>query len=442
MKSKEYLKLAIPFTISTITQPLLGAVDTAVIGRLEDPAYIGGVAVGTVIFSTLYWLFGFLRVSTSGYSAQALGTKDEKDSLFALFRPGIIALIVSAIFLMLQVTIISTAMKLIHPDAAVARQASTYFYILIWGAPFVLLNYVNLGWLMGRKKVKASMFLQIFTNILNIVLDILFVIYFKMGVAGVAYATLIAQATAFAIGFYLVSMNLNLLSVKNYLTQLFDKTAFKKIMGVNTDLMIRTVCLLVVTNMFVAKGAALGTEMLAANAVLFQIHYMIAYFFDGFANASSVFVGTAVGEKNVKLYSEVLKISTKMTFILAVVMSLGIFFFREGIIHIFTVIESVIDLSLAYSLWLVIYPFAVGIGLVYYGLFTGATYTAPVRDSMLLSLAAFLMAYFGIVPLWGNHGLWFSYILFSLGRSIFLAFYITNFKKKVFAFKGEQAICV
>lgn len=434
MKYKEYLKLAIPFTISTITQPLLGAVDTAVIGRLEDPAYIGGVAVGTVIFSTLYWLFGFLRVSTSGYSAQALGTKAEKNSLFALFRPSVIAIIVSLFFVILQGPIINIAMKLINPDVEVQHQAFTYFHILIWGAPFVLLNYVNLGWLMGRKLVKASMFLQIFTNILNIVLDIVFVMYFKMGVAGVAYATLIAQIIAFIIGFYLISVNLNLFAIKSYLSELFDKAAFKKIMGVNTDLMIRTVCLLIVTNMFVAKGASLGTEMLAANAVLFQIQYIIAYFFDGFANASSVFVGTAVGEKNTKLYHEVLTISTKTTFILASVMALLIYFLRGGIISIFTSIENIIYLSSIYSMWLVVYPFVVGIGLVYYGIFTGATYTAPVRNSMLLSLGVFLIAYFLIIPLWGNHGLWLSYILFSLGRSVFLVFYVTNFKKKSFSF--------
>lgn len=440
MKYKEYLKLAIPFTISTITQPLLGAVDTAVIGRLGDPAYIGGVAVGTVIFSTLYWLFGFLRVSTSGYSAQALGTKEEKDSLFALYRPSIIAIIISLTFVLLQTPIFHTAMKIINPDAEVYQHAFTYFRILIWGAPLVLLNYVNLGWLMGRKKVKASMFLQIFSNVLNIVLDILFVMYFKMGVAGVAYATLIAQLAAFVIGFYLITVNLELLKIKIYVPQLLDKAAFKKIMGVNTDLMIRTACLLIVTNMFVAKGASLGTEMLAANAVLFQIQYIIAYFFDGFANASSVFVGTAVGEKNSDLYNEVLTISTKTTFILASIMSPVVYFFRTEIIRFFTVIEIVINLSLNYYIWLGIYPFAVGIGLVYYGLFTGATYTSPIRNSMLLSLGAFLISYFIAIPYWGNHGLWLSYIVFSLGRSIFLAFYVFNFKEKVFDFKGNEVI--
>ncbi|SDZ14817.1 MATE family efflux transporter [Tindallia californiensis] len=438
MKYSEYLKLAIPFTVSTITQPLLGAVDTAVIGRLGDPAYIGGVAVGTVIFSTMYWLFGFLRVSTSGYSAQALGTKKEEDGLFALYRPSLIAMVISLLFILFQVPIFQGAMKIIRPEADVYRQAYAYFHILIWGAPFVLLNYVNLGWLMGRKKVKASMFLQIFSNGLNIVLDVVFVLYFKMGVEGVAYATLIAQITAFIIGFYLIRIHIDLVAIKKHTDRLFDKVAFRKIIGVNSDLMVRTICLLIVTNMFVAKGASLGTEMLAANAVLFQMKYIMAYFFDGFANASSVYIGTAVGENNVKLYEEVLRISTKSTFVLASAMSLLVFFLRSQMITTFTVIESVINLSMEYSVWLAAYPFVAGIGLVYYGIFTGATYTAPVRKSMILSLIPFLIPYFIVIPIWGNHGLWLSYVLFSLGRSLFLVLFTINFKKAVFVLESRQ----
>lgn len=432
MKIKEYLKLAIPFTISTITQPLLGAVDTAVIGRLEDPSYIGGVAVGTVIFSTMYWLFGFLRVSTSGYSAQALGSGDEGKGILALLRPAMIALIVSLTFLILQNPIKYLAMELIKPDADVQRHALTYFNILIWGAPAVLLNYVLLGWLMGRKLVKASMFLQIFTNVLNIVLDIVFVMYLKMGVAGVAYATLIAQLTSFIIGIYLVNKRIDYSLVKSIQREFFDRQVFKKIMAVNSDLMIRTICLLTVTNMFIAKGASLGTEILAANAVLFQIQYIIAYFFDGFGNASSVLTGSSVGENNLKNFKEILSISNKCTLGLQIIMSLVFYIFKDNIISTFTTIDTIIALGKEYHMWIVIFPFTIGIGLVYYGIFTGATYTKPIRNSMILSLILFFAAYFIIIPIYGNHGLWLSFILFSLGRSIFLALYIKDFENKIF----------
>ena len=193
LSHKNFLAIAIPFTLSTVTQPLLGAVDAAVVGRLESAAYIGGVAIGTVIFNTLYWLFGFLRVSTSGFSAQSLGTHNDDDRYFAYFRPVAVALMISAVFILLQYPIIHGAMAIYKPDPEVARHAVIYFNILIWGAPFVLIGYVNLGWLMGRKRVKETLFLQVSTNVINIILDILFVWVFKMEVAGVAWATLISQ---------------------------------------------------------------------------------------------------------------------------------------------------------------------------------------------------------------------------------------------------------
>lgn len=158
MKYKEYLALAIPFVISTVTQPLLGAVDTAVVGRLGNASYIGGVAIGAVIFNTLYWLFGFLRVSTSGFSAQSLGSGHEQDRYYAFVRPFVTALIMSLIFIACQTLIQNIALSIYRPEPEVTEHAVTYFKILIWGAPFVLLGYVNLGWLMGRKHVKETLF--------------------------------------------------------------------------------------------------------------------------------------------------------------------------------------------------------------------------------------------------------------------------------------------
>ena len=439
MKSREYLKLAVPFTISTITQPLLGAVDTAVIGRLPDPSYIGGVAIGTVIFSTMYWLFGFLRVSTSGFSAQALGSRDEGQSLLALLRPALIALMIGITFLFMQNPIKNIAMEILKPDAGVQVHTLTYFNILIWSAPAVLLNYVFLGWLMGRRLVKASLFLQVFTNLLNIILDLIFVLYLKMEVAGVAYATLIAQLFSFVIGLYLVGKRIDRSLIKGISKEIFAKKVFKKIMAVNSDLMIRTICLLTVTNMFVAKGAAFGTDILAANAILFQVQYIMAYFFDGFANASSVLTGSAVGEKNRKEYKAILSISNKYTFGLQAMMAAVFYIFKSQILGAFTTLDTVIALGEEYHMWIVIFPFTIGIGLVYYGIFTGASYTKPIRNSMLISLLLFLTAYFVIIPSYDNHGLWLSFILFSLGRSIVLALYMRDFEELVFIEKTNEA---
>ncbi|WP_332444593.1 MATE family efflux transporter [Wolinella succinogenes] len=417
---REYLSVALPFVVSTLTQPLLGAVDTAVVGRLGDASYIGGVAIGTVIFNTLYWLFGFLRVGTSGFSAQSLGAGVAKEQYFAYFRPASVALLIGLVFLVLQKPILSGAFWIYQPKEAVITSAQTYFEILIWGAPLVLLGYVNLGWIMGQRLIKETLWLQISTNLINIALDVIFVFVFEWGVAGVAYATLIAQSYAFALGLWLIGQRIPLKDLLVYGEELWDRESLRRLMSVNLDLMIRTICLLTMTNIFVAQGSRFGTEVLAANAILFQIQYLFSYFFDGVANASSVFAGRALGAKNVKDYDEVVKISNQAIGVLSLFLAFLILVGGELMIAFFTELSDVREIASAHKLWLAIFPFVGGIGLVYYGIFTGATFTRPVRNSMIGALACFGVAYSLAVPLWGNHGLWLAFIVFSFCRSLFL----------------------
>lgn len=417
---RSYLGLAVPFIVSTITQPLLGAVDTAVIGRLDDPAYIGGVALGAVIFNTLYWIVGFLRVSTSGFAAQSLGSLNERDKYFAYFRPVMIALVIGAAIIGLQSGIRTAALWIYNPQPNVAPNVIEYFDIVIWGAPLVLTGYVNLGWLMGRKLVRETLILQISTNALNIILDLIFVLVMEWGVAGVAWATLIAQTYGLAVGLYIVSRKLKINRLAQWRTDLLEKQAMKRIMTVNSDLMIRTLCLLTMTNMFMAKSSQLGVKILAANAVLFQVQYMAAYFFDGLANASSVFAGKSAQERNPAEFEKTVRITTGYTAALALALTAAIALGRNDLLLLFTDLPDVLALCREYMVWLIIFPPVIGLGLVYYGLFTGATYTGPVRNSLIVALAVFIGAYFSAAPWWGNHGLWLSFILFSLTRSVYL----------------------
>jgi MATE family multidrug resistance protein len=430
MNHRAYLALAIPLTISTVTTPLLGAVDTAVVGQLPNPAYIGGVAVGTVIFNTMYWLFGFLRVSTSGFAAQASGANDQQQSMLALARPFFIALLVSLGFLLLQKPIEQAALALLNPAADVRKFASEYFSIRIWGVPFTLLNYVILGWLMGMGRIKISVTIQILMNVLNIILALLFVNVFSWGISGVATATLIAEFFAFALGIFILWTGPSLHTGFPPLKEIIDPGSFKKMMGVNQDLFIRTLCLLTVFNLFTMKSASFGTEMLAANAVLFQIHYLMAYVYDGFSNASSIFAGKAMGANDRKLYTKTLSLSSQWAVISSVLIALLYYLFSESIISIFTTIPSVIALAEAYDQWLIFFPFAASFGLILYGLFTGATETAPIRNSMVFALLVYLLALYSLVPLFGNHGLWLAFIVFSLGRSLFLALYVPRLNRK------------
>lgn len=432
MNHRSYLALAIPLIISTLTTPLLGAVDTVVVGQLPDPAYIGAVAIGAIIYNTMYWLFGFLRVSTSGFAAQAHGANNHAQGILALSRPFLIAAVVGICIILLQRPIEYLSFTLIHPEPKVHALASDYFNIRIWGAPFTLMNYVILGWLMGMSRIKVSLMLQVCMNLLNIVLDLLFVYVFAWGVSGVAIATLLSEIAAFVLGILYIWRTSPYIFKVPPLKELVEIDSFKQMMSVNRDLFIRTLCLLTVFNLFTAKGASFGTEVLAANAVLIQIHYIMAYFFDGFANASSIMVGKAIGSRDEHLFKKVLTFSWQWGIISSVFLSCIYYLCKDFLILLFTRIPSVIDLINHYSIWITVYPLTASFGLMLYGVFTGATKGVPIRNSMIMALMVYLMAQFTLVPHYNNHGLWAAFLIFSLGRSLFLAIFIPKLIRTLF----------
>lgn len=419
---KAYLNLAIPFTLSTVTQPLLGAVDTAVVGRLDSPSFIGGVAIGTVIFNTLYWLFGFLRVATSGFAAQSLGENRQEDLAYAWLRPLLISAAIGLLFLLCQRFILNGAMGLYNADPSVAVHAVSYFKILIWGAPFVLIGYVNLGWLMGRGHVGEVLLLQVGTNVLNILLDILFVVCLNLGVAGVAWATLIAQAAGFFLGLWLIFRRLPPVFLLSHLHGAFDARAMKKMAMVNSDLFIRTACLLTMTNIFVARGSGMGADILAANAILFQIQYLIAYLFDGLANAASVLGGKCAGAKDLSEFTKLRSIAHTNLVGLGLLLIVGLAMLGDPLLALFTDIEPILVICRHYLFYLMLFVVAMAPGLVYAGFYIGATCSAPIRNSLILALALFLPVEFLLIPHFQNHGLWAAFIAFCAMRSLVLFF--------------------
>ncbi|MCX8582592.1 MULTISPECIES: MATE family efflux transporter [unclassified Gilliamella] len=419
---KDYIKLVIPFILSTITTPLLGVVDTALVGHLPNPAFIAGIAIGTVIFNTIYWLFGFLRVSTTGFAAQALDNCLLLRS--SLIRPLFIAIFLGLAFIIFQKLIFVASMHIIKPNQDVQHYADIYFSILIWGAPFVLINYVLVGWLMGISKIKAVLFLQVFINLLNILMAVIFVWWCHWDIKGVAFATLIAQICCTLVGIWFTCRYLPKSEQKVDLRSILSWQSLKGVILVNTNLMIRTICLLIVTNHFISIGSTFNTEVLAANAILFQVHYMMAYLFDGFANASSVFSGRAKGNKNIHLYNQTLRWSLQACIICPIILIAIWLTFDTTIIKLLTNQTNIITLSLQYQYWLIIFPIVASGGLIYYGVFSGISYTTSIRDSMLLALLVWFVAQYIAVPIWGNQGLWLAYNLFSFGRSIFLIIWI------------------
>lgn len=415
---KLFLSLMIPFILSTITQPLLGAADIAVVGKLNNVNYISGVSIGTLIFNTIYWIFGFLRVSTTAFSAQSSHYGDKKRVSDIFFRPIMIALFISLIMVIFQNIIFESSMKFIKPELEIEKAATTYFKILIWGAPFVLTNYVLLGWLMGLGNIKASMTIQISGNLLNIILDIIFVTVFNFKVEGVAYATLISQIFSTFLGIYFIFPY----TYHKYidLKSIINKKELISIFCVNRDLMVRTICLVSHNNLFTMASSNLGGDILATNAILFQIMSIISYAFDGIANTASVFAGRARGQKDNLLMKNCWKKTFYWGVIFVILTTIIYLIFSDSIIKIFTKLPNIILLTKEYSKWILLYPAIAFLGLTFYGVFTGSAKTFPIMTSTVIAFILFFISWKYLIPLYENNGVWISLLVFYFGRGVFL----------------------
>ena len=285
------LKIALPIILSSLSTPLLGLVDTAVIGRLPDPAFLGAIAVGAMIFSFIYWAFGFLRMGTTGLTAQAHGADNSDELRACLARALLIGVGVGGLLTLLQIPIGWLAFRLLDASAQVEGLATDYFAIRIWSAPFTLMNYALLGWFIGRERADLALWLQLFLNALNIGLDIVFVLGFGWGVAGVAAGTLIAETAACLFGLAMGTRELVKIGGHWSRARLLDPAELARTFAVNRDIMLRSLCLLFAFAWFTAKGAEAGDTVLAANTVLMQFVTLTAFLLDGFAFAAEALVG-------------------------------------------------------------------------------------------------------------------------------------------------------
>lgn len=430
LTNREYLGLTVPFMLSTMTQPLMGAVNTAVMGQLPDPKYIAAVSLGAILFNNLYWLFGFLRVSTTGYAAQAFGAADRELGTLAFFKPLVLALLISLACIVFQKPILESYLAMIGAAPEVNALCREYYYILIWGAPLVLGNYVALGWLMGQTRVRASVFMQVSMNVLNMALSIWFVFGLHMDIVGVAFATLLSQLYGGVLSVVLMYYY-GEFDYKNLpWGELLDWRTFIGMLKVNVNLMIRTACLLTVNNIIAAVGASFGTVVLAANAVLLQLKDIMSYLIDGMANGAAIFSGRAVGAKSGAGLDAAIRMTFKWLVVLAVIL-MGVYAAgNEFFIRLFTNLDEVVAMALTYNVFVLFYPVCAGIGMVLYGVFCGATRTAPVRNMMLLALAVFYLLQWQLVPKIGNSGLWLALLGFMAAQSVILLYYLKSLRKE------------
>lgn len=415
--------LAGPIILSNITVPLIGVVDTAVVGHLPEPHHIGAVAVGALIFNYLFWSFGFLRMGTTGLAAQAAGAGDLEEVRSTLARAMLMAGALGLIAILLQKPILDFALWAIGGSPAVAAEAGDYFLIRIWSAPAALAKFALIGWFLALQKAKVTLLMQLAMNLVNLVLDLLFVLGWGWGVEGVAVASVIAEYAGLALGLLIARRLLAEMGGDFRRARILDAAALRKMIVVNRDIFIRTLCLLTAFGYVTAKGAAMGDVTLAANAVMLQFQSLMAYALDGFAHAAEVLVGRAVGQRDRGVLRAAVRASFLWALIFAVLFSL--FWVAGGpvLIRLLTGIEAVRATAYALLPWAIASPLVSVWGYTYDGVFLGATRTVEVRNAMILCLALCIGAGELLIPHWGNAGLWSAFMLFMVARGATLAAY-------------------
>ena len=424
------LAIAVPVVLSNLTTPLLGLADTAVMGQLGGPQYIGAVAVGGLIFNFMFWAFGFLRMGTTGFTAQAYGADDGDEVRAALGRALVLAGVAGIALIVLQWPFEQIAFWLIDGSADVEALAGDYYAIRIWSAPAALTNFALLGWFIGLQRARTALVLQLILNGVNIGLDVFFVIGLGWGVAGVALGTMIAEVTAAGCGLALAAMSLRGIAGGWSRTALLDWPRLARTIIVNRDIMARTLLLMFAFAFFVAQSAVAGNVALAANAVLMQFVFFAAFFLDGFAFAAEALVGQALGAKTRRAFDQAIKLSSLWSGGFAVLLSLGFGILGPWFIDFLTIDLAVRAAARDYLWWAAILPVVSFACYQLDGVFIGATRTADMRDAAVLSLAVFLIVWWALLP-FGNHGLWAALMIFNAVRAIFLGRYYPALARSV-----------
>lgn len=428
--NKKILNIAIPNIISNITIPLLGIVDLALVGHLDSKVYIGAIAIGSMIFNFIYWGFSFLRMGTSGFTAQSYGKKDFRESFQVLYRALFVGALSSIFLLIIQKPIDLLSFFIINGSDEVEFFARQYFYIRIWAAPATIAIYSISGWYIGMQNAKIPMILAIIINLLNIGFNVLFIKVFGMKSDGVALGTVLAQYSGLIVGLFFLSKHSKRLKLYFNRIEILNRTALKRFFNVNKDIFIRTMSLVFTLSFFTAKSAKYGDTLLAVNTLLLQFFTIYAYIVDGFAYAGEALAGKFFGAKNKLKLLKVTKLLFYWGIIMSVIFTLAYFFADNILLKILTNNIEVLQNIQPYLFWVYLIPILTFGAFIWDGIFIGVTASASMRNAMLIStFLVFLPSYFVLHHYFYNHGLWAAFMLFMIARFITLSFYAP---KKIF----------
>jgi MATE family multidrug resistance protein len=424
--------------VANLTTPLIGIVSTTAIGRLGDAALLGGVAMASVLFDCLFWLFAFLRMGTVAFTAQSLGAGETQELRAILVRGFIVAALVGSGLVALQIPLAALLLGAIGGSEGVTRAAKTYFTIRIWSAPLALANYVVLGWLIGQARARLALSVQIAINLINTAATMLLVLVFDAGIAGAAIAAVIAETAGVLIG---VAIALRLLqgSLSVPRAMLFDRARLMRMLAVNRDIMIRTAALITAFLFFTAQGARAGDLTLAANAVLNNFLLISAFFLDGLANAAEQLCGRAYGARDRDGFAGAVRLVLRWGFAFALVVTAVFALFGPVLIDMMTASADVRRLARDYLPFVILSPALAVFAFGFDGVYIGATWARDMRNLMLLSLLTFIAAWLALRS-FGNAGLWGALLVNYAARGGLQAWRYPTLLRKSFPQPSAVAI--
>jgi multidrug resistance protein, MATE family len=400
--------------VANLTTPLIGIVSTTAIGRLGDATLLGGVAMTSVLFDCLFWLFGFLRMSTVAFTAQSVGAGETTELRAILVRGFIVAALIGAALIALQIPLAAALLGAMGGSEGVTRAAKTYFTIRIWSAPLALGNYVVLGWLIGQARARMALGTQITINVINMAATIMLVLVLDFGIAGAAIAAVIAEAAGLVLGVMIArELSQGQLAVKR--ATLFDRAKLMRMLAVNRDIMIRTASLITAFLFFTAQGARAGDMTLAANAVLNNFLLISAFFLDGLANAAEQLCGRAYGARDRSGFSGAVRLVVIWGFGFAVAVAAIFALFGPLLIEMMTANAEVRRIARDYLPFVIFAPLLGVFAFAYDGIYIGATWARDMRNLMVLSLLIFLAAWLALRS-FGNAGLWGALLVHYAAR--------------------------
>ena len=417
--------------LANVSVPLLNAVDTGVMGHQGDAAYIGAVGIGSVVFSLVYWGFGFLRMGTGGFTAQAFGANDRQELRACFLRAALTALIIAVAIFLLQWPILLLALAALEPSERVAELTTTYFQVRIWAAPATLLMYAITGWLLGVQQARGVMLMQLLLNGLNIALSLFFVLVLEWGIFGVGLATVVAEYVALALGLWLVRRHAQRLGGVWDLRRSLQRDKLLALFRVNRDIFIRTLCIELAFLLFARQSVQLGDSVLAANQILLRFLEFTAYGLDGFAYAAEALVGSAKGAGSPRDFDLAVRISTLWAGVLAVLLCLLYWALGREVIALLTDLQDVRMLAGAFLIYAALLPIIAVWAYQLDGIFVGTTRTAEMRNAMLLSLLAYIPLAVWLTELWGNDGLWLALLALMGVRALALVLYYPALRRSI-----------